>query len=115
MTIGFFSILYLSVFTFSFSPLPPSVHILGTTSEDTIILYHRGGAALSTNSIIQLTIEGLRTNLTLGDYLDDTSKIDSQWNMGEQLVIPGFHVSGHQSEITIMNGVNNAVIFHGYV
>lgn len=115
MTIGFFSVLYLSVFSFSFAPLPPSVHILGTTSDDGILLYHQGGDALATESAIFLTIEGVGFNFTVGDYLDEAAKIDKHWNMGEQLVIPGFINSDQHGEIKIIDKATNTMVFHGYL
>jgi len=115
MTIGFFSVLYLSVFNFSFSPMLPSVHILGTTSEDAILLYHRGGDALSIKSVIVLTIGEVGFNFTVGDYLDDAAKIDKQWNMGEQLVIPGYNCTNQVGEIKIIDRETNVMVFHGYL
>ncbi|HER45594.1 MAG TPA: type IV pilin [Thermoplasmatales archaeon] len=116
MTVGFFTILYVSVFSFSFSQIPPAVHILGTTSEDSsIILYHRGGESISIESTIVLTIEGNRTNLVLGDYLDNTSKQDSLWSMGESLVIADMLLENQQGEILIIDGQRNMMVFHGYV
>ncbi len=114
MTIGFFSVLYLSVFGFSFAPLVPSVHILATTQEGTIVLYHRGGEPLTLDCRILLKIDDVQTNFSVGDYLDTESKSDSLWGMGEQLILHGI-LSGDQNEITIVNGKNNAIVFHGFV
>ena len=115
MTIGFFSVLYLSVFNFPFSSLPPSVHIIGTTSEDAILLYHRGGVALNIESVIVLTIGNVGFNFTVGDCLDEAAKIDKQWNMGEQLVISGYNCTNQVGEIKIIDRANNVMVFHGYL
>jgi len=116
MTVGFFTILYISVFSFSFSQIPPAVQILGTTSENLdIILYHRGGEPLSIDSSIVLTIENNRTDLILGDFLDNTSKLDSLWSMGESLIIPCLLSEDQHGEILIIDSERNVMVFHGYV
>lgn len=113
MTVGFFIVLYLMVFSFSFAPLPPSVHIMGTTDGDDIILYHQGGDPLPMESSIILRIEDKQSKLTVGDYLDAEAKKDSQWDMGEQLVIPGFDPSDHHGNIMVVDGDTNAMVFYG--
>jgi hypothetical protein len=111
MTIGFFSVLYLSVFSFSFSPAPPTIQILCTTSENSVELYHRGGAPLAIDSPIRLIHQDQQMNFTIGDYLDNQSKHDSFWTMGESLTIPIPNLNGDECEITLINSKNNAVVF----
>ncbi len=115
MTIGFFSIIYLSVFGFSFAALPPSVHILATTTNDAIVLYHQGGDSLTLDSRIVLKIDNVQTNFTVGDCLDAQAQSDSRWNMGERLVIQGLPPSNHRIEISVINSGNNAMVFHGTI
>jgi len=123
MTVSFFSILYLFVFSFSFAPVIPTVQVLATTSGDNIILYHQGGDPLPTGTAILLTIDDVPYTRTIGDYLDDTSKINSQWNMGERLVIDDVKLYEKQGnnliklpgQIKIIDKANNIMIFYGNI
>ena len=67
---------------------PTIVEISGKFFENQIILTHRGGESLGINSEIFLTVGGNLKNLFVGDYLDDKSKEDGFWNLGEEFVYP---------------------------
>ena len=92
MTVSFFSILYLFVFSFSFAPVIPTVQVLATTSGDNIILYHQGGDPLPTGTAILLTI-------------DDVKLYEKQGN--NLIKLPG--------QIKIIDKANNIMIFYGNI
>ena len=107
MAIGLFSVIYLFVMNETLDVTEnasPSATVLGTIGGSDIILEHRAGDALSLDTKIVITISGMTYNMTVGDLLDDESKGDGKWNIGEKLsYAPSLNITGRQVRILIVD------------
>ena len=87
---------------------------LGTyEGECNVVLTHRGGESLPLDSEILMAIGGIMENITVGDCLDDKSKEDRVWGIGERLVFPAKDITNHQMVITFIDTLSDSVIFTG--
>ena len=117
IAVSIFSVLYFVVLSPVFMPdshsAPVSVDIIGTIEGNNIILEHRGGDAISLDSTLLVNIGGLKQKSTVKDYLNNESKEDGNWNMGERLVYPAGDITGLQVEVTVIDEGCNYVIISG--
>jgi len=92
----------------------PSATVLGTIGGSDIILEHRGGDALSLDTKIMITISGVTYNMTIGDLLDNESKADGKWNIGEKLsYTPSLDITGRQVRILVIDEESGSIIMQG--
>lgn len=88
IVIMFFTALYFQVLSAP-TPTPPLiVNIAGTIEENCILLEHRGGETLSLDTEVSITIDDSTVNMKVRDYLDNESKDDGAWGLGERMVYP---------------------------
>lgn len=82
------STVYMYVLSYPEPNPVPNVEIFGEIEDGNIVLTHRGGEPLDFKTEIRLMIGGNPKNITVGegDYLDNKSKENGQWDIGEQLV-----------------------------
>jgi len=117
MAITLFSTVYLFVMNEALDvseETSPSVTVLGTIGGSDIILEHRGGEALSLDTKIMITISGITYNMTVGDLLDDESKGDGMWNIGEKLsYAPSLDMTGRQVRILVIDEGSGSVVMQG--
>ena len=117
MAITLFSTVYLFVMNEALDvseKTSPSVTVLGTIGGSDIILEHRGGEALGLDTKIMITISGLTYNMTVGDLLDDESKEDGKWNIGEKLsYAPSLDITGRQVRILVIDEESGSVVMQG--
>jgi len=86
MAISLIAIVYISVLSYPFTPSPISADLIGSVDGNSIIIEHHGGDSLSLGTEIMITVGGSATRITVEDYLDDESKADGLWNIGERVV-----------------------------
>jgi len=117
MAVALFSTVYLFVMHDALDiseNSPPSVTVLGTIGGGDIILEHRGGEALSLDTEIMITISGIVYNMTVGDLLDDESKADGKWSVGEKLSYgPSMDITGRQVGILIIDVNSGSMVMQG--
>ena len=117
MAIALFSTIYLFVMDEALDvseKASPSATVLGTIGGSDIILEHRGGDALSLDTKIMITISGVTYNMTIGDLLDNESKGDGKWNIGERLsYAPSLDITGRQVRILVIDEESGSVIMQG--
>jgi flagellin-like protein len=117
MAVALFSTVYLFVMHDALDiseNSPPSVTVLGTIGGSDIILEHRGGDALSLDTEIMITISGIVYNMTVGDLMDNESKEDGKWSVGEKLSYgPSMDITGRQVGILVIDAKSNSVVMQG--
>jgi hypothetical protein len=64
------------------------VDILGKIQGNNVVLEHQGGENLGLDTEVFLEIGGYEEEFTAGDYLDEKSKFDGFWSIGEQVIYP---------------------------
>jgi uncharacterized repeat protein (TIGR01451 family) len=116
IVVAIFSTMYVSVVSHP-NPEPSSyAHLVATIEGNNIIIEHRGGDALSLNTKLQITIGNKITNLTIGEksYLDNESKKDKLWNLGERVVFPfEYNLSYCEAQISAVDRNSNSLIMMG--
>jgi len=90
---------------------PPSVTVLGTIGGSDIILEHRSGETLSLDTEIMITISGIVYNMTVGDLMNNESKEDGKWSIGEKLTYDSSMVlTGRQVGILIIDTKSDSMM-----
>jgi len=119
IAVAIFSTLYVVVFAYPFPTSPPNVTLIGTIEGSNIIIEHHSGEALSLDTEIPISIAGEKVLIgdrtpTARDLLDNASKEDGVWNIGERIVYPfEYNISRTQVEIMTVDTVSNSLILMG--
>jgi len=105
ISIALFSVIYLSVLTIYPSPTSPSVNFICSVDEknNNIIIEHRGGKKLDLDTEISITIADVNDKFSVGDYLDNDSKNNGVWNLGEKLVYPADNITNNRISISVVD------------
>ena len=116
IAVSTFSAIYLNVLSDN-GPNPEAyVTITGRIESGEVIFTHQRGEALDLESQVLLTIAGEHhEQLSVKDLLDDISKSDGLWNIGEQLSFsqPNIDLTDKQVEATIVDKDSNSLVFWG--
>jgi hypothetical protein len=122
ISVSIFSVVYASFFSVQVSPAMPSVNIVGSIDEGYLVLEHYGGESLSldTKVIMYFDTGGSSTaSIIINDYLDQTSKDDGKWDIGEKLKIPLNSISEYipynSINIMVVDTESNSAIMQGKV
>jgi hypothetical protein len=119
IAVAIFSTLYVVVFAYPFPTSSPNVTLIGTIEGSNIIIEHHSGEALSLDTEIPMIIAGEKVLIynrtpTAMDLLDDASKEDGVWNIGERIVYPFvYKISGTQVEIMTVDIESNSLVLVG--
>ena len=106
ISIGLFSVVYLSVYSIS-EPVPaPSVNIIGTIDlqNNQIVFYHLGGNTISGNGQLIIQKGEIEKISTLSSY------IGKEWKIGESLVLPIINDNDDYIAAKIVDHESNSVI-----
>src|SRR4030042_6276319 len=88
ISVFLFSVLYISVVTNYPISASPSVNLLCSIEGNNIIIEHRGGKTLDLDNKFIVTIEEVEQTFIVYDYLNNESRNDSRWDVGERVVCP---------------------------
>ena len=110
ISVSLFSVIYLSVLIVSPSPTRPSVNLICTVEKNNIILEHRGGKTLDLDTEIIVTTNGTNETLTVNDYMNNESKENGVWNIGERVVYPAGDITDLKVLVTVVDVYSNSVI-----
>jgi len=85
ISVSLFSIVYMSVLTFPYTPSTPSSNIYFSLDETKIVLTHYGGKELDLDSKVRIIIgDEWSITVNISDFLDDEDLLDNYWGFGEQ-------------------------------
>jgi hypothetical protein len=110
ISVSLFSVIYLSVLMVSPSPTRPSVNLICTVEKNNITLEHRGGKTLDLDTEIIVTTNGTNETLTVNDYMNNESKENGVWNIGERVVYPAGDITDLKVSVTVVDVYSNSVI-----
>jgi len=86
ISVSIFSIVYISVLTFPYTPSTPSSNIYFSLDETKVVLTHYGGKELDLESEVRIIIgDEPPITVNVSDFLDDED-VDNYWGFGEQFV-----------------------------
>jgi len=86
IAISLFSVIYFSVVTIYPISTHPSVNLICSNEENDIIIEHRGGKTLDLDTKFIVTMAQTSESFTAFEALDNESKSNGLWNMGEKIV-----------------------------
>lgn len=92
----------------------PLAEIVGSVIDDEFVLLHHGGGPVSLRSRVLLHVDGNVSEYVVGELLDPGFAADGWWDMGEQFCIPLGCFVGESVYITVVDTLNNQVIFKGF-
>ena len=110
ISVTLFSIVYLYFFTFTPSPISPSINLICTLENNNITLEHRGGESLNLNTEFIVTVNGIDTKLKVNDYMDYESKVNGKWNIGERVVYPTGSITDMTVSVSVVDVQSKSVI-----
>jgi uncharacterized repeat protein (TIGR01451 family) len=88
MAVSSFAMIY---HYFQTAPTPnpaPIVEISGSINENYIEFMHHGGEPLSLDTEFLVSLGGKIKSIKVGDFLDNKSKLNGVWNIGEKVIYP---------------------------
>lgn len=100
ISISLFSVIYLSVLTIYPSSDRPSVNLICSAEENNIIIEHHGGKTLDLDTKFIVNIDGTNEEFKVGDYLNNESRIDGIWNIGERVELPVGNITDKKVTLT---------------
>ena len=110
ITVGLFSVVAISVYNLlPFNPAP-SADIICQVNGDNIILTHQGGDALSLETKIGFSNNTGTKYIVVKDYLDDDSKEDGKWSIGEKIVYSNPNLLQNQIRVMVVDPSSNSFI-----
>jgi len=114
IAVAIFSTLYVVVFAYPFPTSSPNVTLIGTIEGSNIIIEHHSGEALSLDTEILIGGSDDANSFIARDFLDDESKSDGVWNIGERIVYPfEYNISCTQVEIMTIDIESNSLVLMG--
>ncbi|MCX6663263.1 MAG: type IV pilin N-terminal domain-containing protein, partial [Euryarchaeota archaeon] len=115
INVGLFSVVAISVYNLlPFNPAP-SADIICQVNGDNIILTHQGGDALSLDTKIGFSNNTGTKYIVVGDYLDEKSKEDGKWSVGEKIVYSNFNLLENQIRVMVIDPSSNSFILSATV
>lgn len=120
ISVSLFSVVYASFFSIDVSPSTPAVRIVGTISNNNLILDHKGGdmLKLDTKTILDYG-NGDRREMKIDEsnYMADASKSDGFWNIGENFKFDLAGLTGFNRfdpiDIMVVDVDSNSVVMMG--
>jgi hypothetical protein len=110
ITVGLFSVVAISAYNLlPFNPAP-SADIICQVNGDNIILTHHGGDGLSLDTKIGFSNSTGTKYIVAGDYLDETSKEDGKWSIGEKIVYSNPNLLQNQIRVMVVDPSSNSFI-----
>lgn len=112
ISVALFSVVYVSVLTIYPSSARPSVNIICSVDENNqnITLEHCGGKRLELDTEIRITINETNEKFIIEDYLNNDSKENGAWNVGERVKYPVEDITNKMVSVSVVDKESNAVI-----
>lgn len=111
ITVSLFSVICGIVLSYPFSPSSPSTNLVGMVEGEYLLIEHRGGKALDLGTKVSLTIgDNMSEIITVGDYLNNESKGDNRWGIGEWFVYQDSDITGKKVGIAVVDVESDSVI-----
>ncbi|MFW6120272.1 MAG: type IV pilin N-terminal domain-containing protein [Petrotogales bacterium] len=113
VAVSVFSMISINVLSDLSPDNQPLASLVGSVQGDSIFITHKGGEPLLPDLQIILTINGTQSNFTAGQLMDNKSKQDGLWSVGEMLVYDQGNLTGHQIEAIVVDVRDDATLFSG--
>lgn len=88
IAVSAFSVVYLNVLNSQEVTPTTIVNIVATVEGENIILEHRGGEPIDIHATLSYTLNRTSHSFLVSDFLEESAKLDNEWNLGERCYIP---------------------------
>jgi len=88
IAVSAFSVVYLNVLNSQEVTPATIVNIVATVEGENIILEHRGGEPIDIHATLSYTLNRTSHSFLVSDFLEESAKLDNEWNLGERCYIP---------------------------
>lgn len=88
IAVSAFTVVYLNVLNSQEVTPNTIVNIVATVEGENIILEHRGGEPIDIHSTLSYTLNRTAHSFLVSDFLEESAKLDNEWNLGERCYIP---------------------------
>jgi len=111
ITVGLFSIIYVSVLFMPVGNAPPSADIIVGVDGQNIIFSNAGGEGLSLDTQVELLVDGeVQDSFIVDDYLHEEFKDDDLWSYSERFNVTNTFLGGKAVTVNILDVVSNSLI-----
>ena len=114
-----FSIIYYNIASTPAPTPTPIVEISGSISENQVVLMHHGGETLALDTELMINVGDKTKKIKIGDFLDNESKKDGVWNLGEKVIYPIIYdydyLEHPYGQIRVVDKQSNSLLMTGYV
>jgi hypothetical protein len=108
------STLYINILSDPGPSGKPEVTLVGKLESENVIFNHIWGEALNLETKILFDIAGQSHGpLNIGDLIEEESRFDGVWNIGEQLIYNAGNMTGLQVKATIFEPESDQLIWWG--
>jgi len=121
MAISVFSVVYMNVLADPGPDPNAFVTIIGNVEGNNLILTHQRGKSLSLDTEISLKSDIINESFCVKDYLDDDSKKDGEWNIGEKVIYDNFSLNKYNirnylaCDLNVVDKETNSLVFWGII
>ncbi|MCK4332967.1 MAG: hypothetical protein KAV40_05245, partial [Thermoplasmatales archaeon] len=109
------SLVYMYVLSYPLPDSAPCVEIVGSVEEGNIALLHSGGESLDLDTILILNVGNTTEYTTVGNCLDNKSKNDGFWSIGERMLHSIGDVTGLKVEVSVVDRGTDSIIFYAWL
>ena len=111
ITVSLFSVICVIVLSYPFSPSSPSTNLVGMVEGEYLLIEHQGGKALDLGTKVSLTIgDNISEIITVEAHLNNESKEDNRWGIGEWFVYQNSNITGKKVGIAVVDIESDSVI-----
>jgi uncharacterized repeat protein (TIGR01451 family) len=114
-----FSVIYYNIASTPAPTPTPIVEISGSISENQVVLMHHGGETLALDTELMINVGEKTKKIKIGDFLDNESKKDGVWNLGEKVIYPIIYdydyLEHPYGKICVVDRQSNSLLMTGYV
>ena len=120
ISVSLFTVIYISFFSIDLDQNSPPVTIIGTITNNKLILEHRGGEPLNLKTKVILEhSESFREIFSIKNenYLENASKRDGKWDFSEKVFFALDNISNYSRfspvDVTVVDIESNSIIMKG--
>lgn len=111
--------IYFTVYSNLNSSEDTIVDLVGKIESGDLIIEHNGGENLGLETKALITIGGREVEFIVGDYLDNSAKVDNKWNIGEEVIYPSSEFSDIEELMIDIKSVvdieTNSMVLYGLI
>ena len=104
IVVGIFGIVYMNIFNYEIPEMGPNIRLSTTIENQNIVIEHKRGSELSTESLVIINLNGSRINYTIDGLMNQQARSDGYMTIGEQAIYTaGIDLSNQSVRVFIID------------